>query len=120
MSAEFKIQLRDVILFARHGVMPEEHTLGNQYCINVSLSIDASSFDEQADDLSSTVSYADVFEILRRVMSEPKALLESVAVTFAKEVKKVWPQIKSGEIEIIKITPPISDMIGKAGVCYKF
>ncbi|MDE6856388.1 MAG: dihydroneopterin aldolase, partial [Muribaculaceae bacterium] len=61
---EFEIQLRDVMLFGRHGVLPQERLLGNQYRINVRLHIDASLFDEEADDLSATISYAEGFEIL--------------------------------------------------------
>ncbi len=117
---EFEIQLRDVMLFGRHGVLPQERVLGNQYRINVRLHIDASSFDENADTLSSTISYADVFEILKDEMDRPAALLESVAVRFSKKVLRRWPHIKRGSIELVKTVPPISDMVGEAGVKYEF
>lgn len=120
MAAEFDIQLRDVLLFASHGVLPEERTLGNQYRINVSLRIDASAFDAEADDLASTVSYADVFDLLVKIMSRPAALLESVAVRFANCARNRWPVIKSGVIEIVKTVPPIPGMIGEAAVIYRF
>lgn len=120
MNAEFEIQLRDVMMYARHGVLSEERTLGNQYRVNVRLTIDASNFDDEADDLSSTISYADVFEILVDVMSRPALLLETVAVRFARKVTGRWKNIKSGEIEIVKTVPPISGMIGEAAVSYKF
>lgn len=115
---EFEIQLRDVMIYAQHGVMPEERVLGNQYRVNVRLCIDAESFVE--DDLSKTVSYADVFDVLKMTMGIPAALLETVVVRFAKEVKRRWPMIKHGEIEIIKTVPPIPGMIGEAGVKYLF
>ncbi len=109
---EFEIQLRDVMLFGRHGVLPQERALGNQYRINVRLHIDASSFDESADDLSGTVSYADVYEILREEMECPAALLETVAVRFSKKVVRRWPCIKRGSIELVKTVPPIPGMVG--------
>lgn len=117
---EFEIQLRDVMLFGRHGVLPEERKLGNQYRINVRLHIDASSFNDVVDDLASTISYADVFEILKREMDRPAALLESVAIRFSKEVLHRWPDIKRGEVEIVKTVPPIPGMVGQAGVKYLF
>lgn len=120
MTAEFEIQLRDVMFYARHGVLPEERTLGNQYRVNVRLRIDASNFDEEADDLHATISYAEVFDILDEAMSRPSSLLESVAVRFAKKVTGRWGNIKSGEIEIVKTVPPIPGMIGEAGIAYKF
>ncbi|MDE7096031.1 MAG: dihydroneopterin aldolase [Muribaculaceae bacterium] len=117
---EFEIQLRDIMLYGRHGVLPEERITGNQYRINVRLHIDASGYDEFNDDLATTVSYADVYEILKQIMSVPSALLETVAVRFGKAVVTQWHNVKSGEIEIVKNVPPISDMIGEAGVKYSF
>lgn len=117
---EFEIQLRDVMLYASHGVMPEEHVTGNQYRVNVRLRIDASAFDSESDDLASTVSYADVFCILESVMSRRSALLETVAVRFADEILDRWPCVKKGWIEIVKTVPPIPGMIGEAGIRYEF
>lgn len=118
--SEFEIQLRDVLLFARHGVLPEERVTGNQYCVNIRLRIDASNFDVDKDDLASTISYAEIFDILNDVMSKPVALLETVAVKFSKIVLSRWQNIKGGEIEIIKMVPPIPGMVGQAGVKYIF
>ncbi len=117
---EFEIQLRDVMLFAKHGVLAEEGIVGNQYCVNVRLRIDAASFDAEKDDLTSTISYADVFEILQKHMAIRAALLETVAVRFAQEIKQRWPFIKQGYIEIIKTVPPIPNLIGQAGIRYDF
>ncbi len=117
---EFEIQLRDVMLYAAHGVMPEESITGNQYYVNVRLRIDAADFDAEKDDLDATISYADVFEVLQKEMSKRAALLETVAVRFAKEVRLRWPFIKRGSIEIVKTVPPIPNMIGQAGIKYDF
>lgn len=117
---EFEIQLRDVMLYANHGVMPEESVTGNQYRVNVRLRLDAASFNVGNDDISSTVSYADVFEILCSVMALRVALLETIAVRFAQRVRDRWPYVKSGWIEIVKTVPPIPNMIGEAGVRYDF
>lgn len=117
---DFEIQLRDVMIYASHGVMPEEGVVGNQYRVNVRLRLDASLFDPDKDDLSSTISYAEVFDILCRVMSIRVALLETVAVKFANEVRSRWPYVKNGWIEIVKTVPPIPKMIGEAGVRYDF
>ncbi len=117
---EFEIQLRNVMLYASHGVMPEEGVTGNQYRVNVRLRIDAANFDVKEDNIDSTVSYAEVFEILQMVMSRRCALLETVAVRFAEEVNQRWPNVKNGSIEIVKTVPPIPNMIGEAGVKYEF
>ena len=117
---EFEIQLRDVMLYGRHGVLPEEKVTGNQYRINIRLRIDAAGYDVSKDDLSSTVSYADVYELLKEVMSVPAALLETVAVRFGRTAVMKWKIVKGGEIEIVKTVPPIPEMIGESGVKYIF
>lgn len=123
---EFEIQLRDVLLFGRHGVLSEESALGNQYRVNVRLRISASDFNLDNDSIESTVSYADLFEIVRNEMEKPSALLETVAFRIACKIKEKWaflqsPVIlKSGDIEIVKTVPPIQGMIGEAGVKYSF
>lgn len=117
---EFEIQLRDVMLYASHGVMPEEGITGNQYRVNVRLRLDAGSFDADKDDLASTISYAELYGILHSVMAKRVRLLETVAVRFAQEVRDRWPNVNSGWIEIIKTVPPIPCMIGEAGVRYDF
>lgn len=117
---EFEIQLRDVTIFACHGVLPEERELGNQYRVNVRLRINADWYDLNVDDISATISYADVFTILKQVMDRPRRLLESVAKDFELRCHEKWSIINGGEIEIVKIVPPISDMIGQAGVRYIF
>lgn len=120
MAAEFEIQLRDVLLFARHGVLPEETTLGNQYRVNVRLHIDASDFEKKGGGIDATISYAEVYEILSRVMAEPEPLLETVAVKFSNLLRRRWQNLKLVEIEIVKTAPPIAGMIGEAGVRYIF
>lgn len=119
MSA-FEIQLRDVMIQAAHGVLPEERVCGNQYRVNICISINADGFDVQSDSLSGTISYAEVYDILVDVMSKPANLLETVAVQFADAVRARWRFILGGSIEIAKIAPPIPGMIGNAAVKYIF
>ena len=120
VAAEFEIRLYNVLMYGQHGVLPEERTLGNQYRVNICLRIDASDFDVDADELSSTISYAEVFEILQNEMNSTAALLETVAVKFARRAQNKWSNLKSGEIEIVKTVPPIPGMIGEACIRYKF
>lgn len=116
---EFEIQLRDVLIYANHGVMSEEAVTGNQYRVNVRLRISAFA-DPEDDDLSSTVSYADVYELLSKNMNRRARLLETVALRFAQDVRDKWPAVKSGVIEIVKTVPPIPGMIGEAGIKLEF
>lgn len=123
---KFELQLRDVLLYGRHGVLPEETTLGNQYRVNLRLRTSAEFFNPDEDNILSTISYADLYEIVESQMKIPSSLLETVAVRIQCEILERWPDIErggiieGGEIEIVKLAPPIPGMIGEAAVKYIF
>lgn len=120
VDGAFEIELRDVMIQGSHGVLPEERVCGNQYRINVRIRIPSSSFDIESDHLSDTISYAEMYEVLTEIMSRPARMLESVATKFGSACRIRWPFILNGEIEIVKTVPPISGMVGSAGVKYEF
>ncbi len=116
----FEIKLHDVRIHARHGVFPQEEAIGNEFLVNLTVRIPAVDFDPEADDLASTLSYADLYALLTREMARRARLLETVCVRTANALKATFPTIQSGEIEIVKVTPPISGIVGTTGVKYFF
>ncbi|WP_041285080.1 dihydroneopterin aldolase [Desulfoscipio gibsoniae] len=72
--------------FGYHGVLPQERELGQQFVVDVELQLDLRAAGEK-DDPDKTVSYADVYEVVRRVVTgEPSKLIEAVAEQIAGEV----------------------------------
>ncbi|MDE5872768.1 MAG: dihydroneopterin aldolase, partial [Lachnospiraceae bacterium] len=63
-----KIVIKDLEIFAYHGVLPEEKRQGQTFIVTVELFLDL--HDAGAtDDLSETVNYADVCDTIARVMT---------------------------------------------------
>ena len=116
---EFEICLKDLRFYAYHGVFEEERKTGNEFKINLSVFI---SYNEKidSDDLASTVSYADLYEIINEEMQIPRSLLENLALRIVKRVTKDFPMVKRGRIEIEKVHPPIPGMLGSAFVALNF
>lgn len=117
---DFEICLNDLRFFAYHGVLEEERKIGNEFIVNLSVRIP---FDPQIDqdDLEATVSYADLYEIIKETMSVPMNLLEKVALEISKKIKYAYPEkVKSGRISIEKVHPPIPGMLGTASVTLNF
>lgn len=124
----FTVELRDVKVFARHGVMDQERRVGNDFSVSISLRFDAAGFikaSQEASDgcslLDHTVNYAGLADIIRREMAVPSALLESVALRIAAAVRtSIAVPLLGGRVEIVKLTPPLGLKCVGASVVYEF
>ena len=100
------IHLKDIRLKGYHGVLPQEKVVGNDYIINLSIAIDLSKAIE-SDNLNDTISYAEVFDIVKKTMQVKCDLIEKVAGNIAKELFKAFENIKELKISITKLNPPM-------------
>ncbi|MBQ8773344.1 MAG: dihydroneopterin aldolase [Muribaculaceae bacterium] len=109
------IEINRLRVYAHHGVMPQETTVGNVYEVSVGLSYPI----EKAmlnDDIQSTLNYAHAVAIITKVMEEPSKLLEHVAHRIHKALTEKWPLISGGYIKITKISPPIPAQIESVSI----
>ncbi|MBD5371601.1 MAG: dihydroneopterin aldolase [Bacteroides sp.] len=117
MSHTFTVSLRRCRFFARHGVFGQERRAGNEF--EVSAEVVYSPIGPIGEDtLSSTVSYADLYEIVSHRMERPSALLETVAFDIGSEIRRRFPLVSALSVTIIKTTPPIAGFTGEAEVTY--
>ena len=114
----FKIRLIDLQFYARIGVFEQERIVGNNFILNIELDIDSSEFIKE--NLSTSISYASIYEEVKKIMNKDWLLLETVAVNLKETFLEHWPQILSGRISIVKEAPPISGINGKCGIEYLF
>ena len=77
---EYEIALRDLRFHARHGVWEQENAVGNEFIVTVSVKIPYSEA-IAADQLDATISYADLFSIVKEEMRRPRNLVEAVAAS---------------------------------------
>jgi dihydroneopterin aldolase len=102
----YAIEIRDIHLYAHHGVMEQEKTIGAWFTIDTTLHITDSSAAE-SDDIAATVSYADVYDIIKEEMSTPSKLLEHVCGRVIKRLFATFEIINKIEITLRKDTPPM-------------
>lgn len=114
----YNIELRDIHLYAHHGVMPQEKEIGAWFTIDLSLTINDHSCAE-SDDITGTVSYADVYGIVCTEMNEPSALLEHVCRRITEKLYSAFTQIEEISITLCKDTPPMGGDRLKAAVTLK-
>lgn len=109
------IVLPNMQFYAHHGVMQQERLVGAQF----NVSIEATICFEKAvysDQLDGTVSYADIYQVVREEMGIPSNLLEHVAGRIARRLFEEFSAIENLKIEVMKQNPPMGADILTAGV----
>ncbi len=102
-----QIKIQNLELFARHGVLNEENTLGQKFIISATLT---TSFERAVatDDILNGVNYAEVCDFLYSYnQNNTFKLIETAADSMAIELLKTFELIDSVEIELKKPNPPI-------------
>ena len=109
------IYLQDLRFHAFHGVMEQEKTVGNDYIVNVKLNVNVQKA-ATSDNVSDTINYASVYDIISKAMSERSHLIEHVAYKIGEKLIKAFPLITDLEINVKKLNPPIEAECSGAGV----
>ena len=109
------IQLKGIQLYAFHGVDPQETNVGTYFYIDLKLKTD---FTRAAatDDLQGTVSYADVYTVVKEEMAIPSKLLEHVCQRIARCLFHDFPTIETIDISLFKENPPMGACAQRVGV----
>ena len=114
-STEGYIYLRDVRFYAYHGVLPQERRVGGWFTVTLRVGVDVS-WTAEKDDVNDTVSYAALYELLKREMAVPSKLLEHVAGRIVSAIGQKFPQITSIDLWLTKENPPMGADCQGAGV----
>ncbi|MBL7707869.1 MAG: dihydroneopterin aldolase [Chitinophagaceae bacterium] len=116
MRAVMTIQLNQLRFIAKHGLYAEELKTGNEF--EVSLSVDHIPVEGIITDLSATVNYVKLYELVKGRMQQPSALLETVAMEITEAIFAAFPSVTKTELSITKLHPPIVAFTGNVGVKY--
>jgi len=108
------ITLETMKFHAYHGVMEEERIIGGTFLADVSYVIDTSAV--ETDNLDDTISYAEVYSIIKKEMNETSKLIEHVAGRIMNTLKSRFPQMSETTIRISKLTPPVDGEAERATV----
>ncbi len=108
--------LDDLRFHALRGMFDEEHQTGTELSVTLELKYQE---DGQIDQLSQTINYSDVFQVVKSIINNPGRLLETLAMDIAEQLKSQFPQILEINISISKLQAPILNFQGRAGVRFQ-
>ena len=98
--------LRNLRFHAYHGVLEQERIVGNDYEVSVRMSYDMRRA-IATDDVANALNYAEVYEVVKRLMMQPCQLIERVAWRIAKALLDEFPMARNAEVTLVKLNPPM-------------
>ncbi|KAJ1290818.1 hypothetical protein BS78_02G272200 [Paspalum vaginatum] len=111
-----KLVLRGLQFHGFHGVKQEEKTLGQKFVVDVDAWMDLSTAG-QTDSISDTVSYTDIYRIVKDVVEGPSQnLLESVAHRIASAALLKFHQVSAVRVEVKKPHVAVQGIVDYLGV----
>ncbi|MDR0796539.1 MAG: dihydroneopterin aldolase [Tannerella sp.] len=109
------IELNAMKFYAYHGVLHQETKVGNYFVVDITYACPC----EKAclsDDLNDTISYQDVYSVVKTEMAKPSKLLEHVVERIANVLKLKFPQLTYLKIKLFKLNPPLGGEVQSASV----
>lgn len=100
------ILLPHMRFYAYHGVIPQEQIVGAFFIVSLEIEV---CFENalKTDDLTGTISYADVYHAVKEEMEIHSHLLEHVAGRIVNRIFRDFPSVFQIKIELFKENPPI-------------
>lgn len=105
--------------YANHGCFSEERAIGTYFKVDMVLVVDTAKA-QQSDDINDTVSYLEVYHVVKKEMMQPSHLLEHVADRIGKAVLSSFDGVSQLEVTIHKLNPPLGGQMDSVALTLDF
>lgn len=109
------IKVENIRVFAHHGCLKEETTIGSDYRVDLKIKADLKP-SASSDKLSDTVDYVLLNRIIKEEMKIPSYLLETVAQRILNRIFKEDQLVKKATVYVSKLNPPIGGDVEKVTI----
>ena len=105
-----KILLEGMEFFAYHGHFKEEQIIGTKFIVDLEMMFPSEAA-EYSDQLTDTINYQEVYQLVKEVMEVNSHLLENVARRILDAVKTAFPKLTFLQVKIAKVNPPLGGKV---------
>jgi dihydroneopterin aldolase len=109
------IALEGIEIFAHHGCFEEEKIIGTRFRLDIYLEADTVDA-ETSDDLTKTVDYQAVFQLVKEEMKTRSDLIEHVARRILDRILAEFPPVESAKIKLYKLNPPVGGEVASVSI----
>lgn len=110
-----KIYLNNMEFYGFHGCFSEEKIVGTNFRIDLVFETDTEKA-QQTDQIDDTVSYLDVYQIVKKEMQIPSSLLENLAERILNAIFQQFSAISNIQIKVSKMNPPLGGKLESVSV----
>lgn len=101
-----KIQVNNIKIYAYHGCLEEESVIGSWYKIDLEVEADLTT-SSMTDNLSDTVDYVHLNQIVNKEMMIRSKLLEEVTKRILDRIFLELEMVQKAHVSVAKLNPPI-------------
>lgn len=102
-----KIEFKDLVFYARHGLLAEEAKLGQRFRVDVVVQIDPS-LNISQDSIGSGLNYVDLFNTVREVFSTKRFnMIEACADAVCEGILERFDRVFSVTVKVKKPSVPV-------------
>jgi len=103
-----QIRVTGIKAFGYHGVLPHEATEGQDFIVDLLITLDLRAA-SLSDDLTESINYADLAQIAHdNIVGERVQLIERLAGRIAEEISSAYSQITSVSVTVHKPHAPVT------------
>lgn len=103
-----QIRVTGIKAFGYHGVLPHEATQGQEFIVDLLITLDLRAV-SLSDDLTESINYADLAQIAHdNIVGERVQLIERLAGRIAEEISSAYSQITSVSVTVHKPHAPVA------------
>lgn len=111
-----KILMNNLGFYGYHGVLREESVLGQKFFFDIELYLDTKSAGI-SDDMSKSVSYADVYEVIKDIVENKRFnLIEALSHNIAMDVLTKFELVEEIMVRVKKPEAPVNGIYDYFGV----
>ena len=110
-----QILVEGINVYAYHGCLDEEGKIGCNYIVDVTMETDFTDA-AKTDDLTKTIDYVVVYNIVKAQMAIRSKLIEQVGQRIVDELKKQFFSLKKLTVKVTKINPPMHGDVDKVSI----
>jgi len=109
------ITVEGINVYAYHGCLEEEGKIGGNYKVDVYMK---TNFSEAAllDDLTKTIDYVEVYDIVKAEMAIRSKLIEHVGQRIMDKLMSRLKHLKSCKVRVTKYNPPMNGNVEKVSI----
>ena len=115
--SSYKVKLKSIKLYGRHGVLEEEKEKGQDFLIDIKFTFNKSN---DTDEIEDTVDYSRVYSVAKNIFEAKRYnLLETLVKDIANKIMAEMPKISTVKVSASKEKPPIGGDIAQVSVSIK-